>query len=502
MSFRLSREELAGDASASAEDGAVTTFIGRVRNHNEGKQVTALEYEAFDALALSEGAKILEEALGRFAITSASCAHRLGELRIGDAAIRVDVASPQRQAAFGACRYIVDEAKRRLPIWKKERYADGSSSWVGVDSRPVEDEPLYERQMRLPQVGRKGQEKLRNAKVLVVGAGGLGCAALQCLAGAGVGTLGICEFDELDVSNLHRQPLYAYGQVGQGKAALAAERLRAYNPFIEVVEHPLAITSVSAPDLLSQYDIVLDCSDNFETKFLLNDFAISMRTPLVQASIYQFEGQLLVVTGGGPCLRCVWPEEPRAGCVGSCVEVGVLGFVPGIFGSFQAAEAIKLILNLESPLQSGAMLLLSLLDYSSHLVELHESPVCPACGSGDRERDAAEVDALDLQSAMVVDVRSPEEIDEEPCPVSSTALETGEIGVLARADVERQIVLVCRTGTRSLVACRELRAKGHLNVFSHKGGILALRRHLLGQQQLPRGDRENRREQQSHAGRG
>ena len=202
--------------------------------------------------------------------------------------------------------------------------------------------------MALREVGPQGQARLRAASVLVVGAGGLGVPVLQYLAGAGVGRLGIVDGDRLEPSNLHRQTWYALADCGREKATLAATRVQALNPEVHVEVHALRLDAGNAERLAQAYDLIVDCSDNFSTKFLLNDVALRTAKPVLFASVYQYEGQLQLVAGddASPCLRCVWPEATRDGIVGNCAEAGVLGPVPGVFGSLQALEALKLLLGL------------------------------------------------------------------------------------------------------------------------------------------------------------
>ncbi|HZH97503.1 MAG TPA: ThiF family adenylyltransferase, partial [Fimbriimonadaceae bacterium] len=347
--FRISRDPITvegvGEHSAA---GAFVTFDGRVRDHNEGQAVLRLEYEAYDELAVSEGERILEEARQRFDVLGIECVHRVGLLEIGDVAVRVGVAAAHRGEAFRACEFVIDEVKRRVPIWKKEYYASGASDWINCHSGEAAMEAeaaYYARQVRLPDLGQEGQSKLKAARVLVVGAGGLGSSALLYLAASGVGKIGISEDDVLSPSNLHRQVLYNWADVGKPKAALAARRLLALNPFVTAEVHA-RITTDNALAIFQDYDLVLDCTDNFRSKFLLSDAAVAARKPLVQASIYQYEGQLHVYDPkvNSPCLRCTWPEIPAEDCVGSCAEVGVMGVLPGVFGALQASEAIKLIL--------------------------------------------------------------------------------------------------------------------------------------------------------------
>lgn len=472
--FVLTCEHMEGpllDAQISA--GGFVTFVGRVRDSSRGLEVKRLEYEAYSELAVCEGEKIIEEAMRKFDIVAAACAHRTGSLDIGEAAIRVDVAAAHRKAAFAACEYIVDEVKSRVPIWKKEHYVSGEAVWIRGPERAHTQDGFYSRQIRLPEVGESGQEKLARSRVLVVGAGGLGCAALQYLAAAGVGTIGICEQDTLYESNLHRQVLYEHRQIGHSKVALAHQRLRALNPNVSVQIHPERLTATNARDLLRGYDMTLDCADNFATKFLLNDIAVSLGLPLFQASIYQYEGQLLAVLPGGPCLRCLWRSRPSEASVGSCADAGVLGVVPGVFGTLQASEAIKSILGLPSPLREGKIVLLDLLTLRSTELAMSRDPLCPACGSGILEKNWT-VAWAELSGHILVDVRSAEEIAAEPGD-AHICIPVDQLEEAAGGwDPSRSYALLCATGVRSDAAAKALRDAGRKNVFSVAGGLSAL----------------------------
>ena len=288
--------------------GGYAAFEGWVRNLNEGREVRRLEYEAFESLAVREGERIIEEARIQFGVTNARCVHRIGDLPLGEIAVWVGVSAPHRDEAFRACRYIIDEVKHRVPIWKKEHYVDGDSGWVNCErcaadattatlghaSHPHQHEhghhhehhhrhahghaapantlsPDYSRQMALPEVGADGQQRLQSAKVAVIGAGGLGVPVLQYLAGAGIGELVIVDGDRLEASNLHRQTWYALADCGEMKATLAARRVHALNPTVKATAHTERLTNTSAEALLQGCDLILDCTDNFASKFLLND---------------------------------------------------------------------------------------------------------------------------------------------------------------------------------------------------------------------------------------
>ncbi len=422
--FKLTIDPITGPLlDPGVENGAAVVFEGRVRNTNEGKEVLRLEYEAFSELAEQEGSRIVEEACRRFPISAAACIHRTGLLELGEVAIRVEVAGGHRKEAFDACLFIVDEAKRTVPIWKKEHYAEGSSGWISNHAASLNESDYYDRQMRLPEVGLEGQQKLNAAKVLVVGAGGLGCPALMYLAAAGVGTIGICEPDVLEIGNLHRQVLYGANEVGQDKAGLAAEKLCRLNPFITVRSHSFRADTSNVKELCEDYDIILDCTDSLEAKFLLNDASVAAGKTLVIAAIYQYEGQLFTVAPGGPCLRCLWPERPPSSCVGTCAEVGVLGVAPGVLGTMQALETIKIILGL--PVSSGVFNLIDLLSFEVKQVKVERNESCPAFNGEIVENnhwwEVVATRPEDLQGYTLVDIREADELENEPLPIEVDA---------------------------------------------------------------------------------
>ncbi len=446
--------------------GAVVTFEGRVRDLNANRAVTALEYEAFDELAVKTGQSIIDSALTRFPIHDAACVHAVGRLELGDIAIRVEVAGPHRGESFAACRWILDEVKRLVPIWKKEFYREGDSGWINaVPGIEANEANYYSRQTILPQVD---QERLKSARVLIVGAGGLGCPAISYLAGAGVGHLTIIDSDTLEESNLHRQVSFKHADLGQSKARLAAQRASDLNPYIHAVGEQIRIGRAEAEALVRDHDLVLDCTDNFLTKFMLNDASVRIGRPLITASIYQFEGQLTLIQPAGPCLRCLWPTAPDEGCVGSCAETGVLGVLPGFFGTLQATEAIKLLLGVPSPLQQGRMLIADLLTLESHSLAFPIGPSCPACGTG---VPALDIEVLDPQGT-VVDIRERHE-------AKLAEIEGAICMPYSEFDAERlppsdQYVLVCTRGHFSGHLARTLRDAGDPRFFSLSGGASRL----------------------------
>lgn len=534
--------------------GGYATFEGWVRDHNDGRSVRRLEYEAYVELAVKEGERIVAEAVRRFGVQRARCVHRVGSLELGELAVWVGVAAGHRAEAFAACRYIIDEVKHRVPIWKKEHYVDGDSGWVNCercaeaalasehavqahdhghghghdhhhghghdhghahDHRHAHDHgherahdhehahgvqphpaglprPDYSRQTVLPEVGSAGQAKIRRARVLVVGAGGLGVPVLTYLAGAGVGVLGIVDADVLDASNLHRQTLYSLADVGRPKALLAAERLKALNPEVDVRAFVERADASRLPALAADFDVLVDCSDNFATKFLVNDVALALGRPAVLASVYQHEGQLQVVKPGGPCLRCVWPEATRDGLVGNCAEAGVLGPVPGTLGSLQALEVLKLLLDL--PTQLGdAIVLFDLGTLETRRLRAQRAPDCATAHAGRLAADAAagtrgtaepvlEVEIASLARAadegyVVVDLREPQEIATTPAPGPALSIPMGRLlDDPTQLDAERRYLLLCASGKRSGAAAEALRRAGIARVWSIRGGVAALPR--------------------------
>ena len=496
--------------------GGYASFEGLVRNHNEGQQVRHLEYEAFEPLAVKEGERIIAEAIAKYGVEHAACVHRSGDLAIGDMAVWVGVSSRHRGEAFLACRYIIDEVKHRVPIWKKEHYVSGDSGWVNCErcAAPSAHEagedahdhahdhgdgrttahahlrapvPDYSRQMALKEVGATGQAKLRAARVLVVGCGGLGVPIISYLSGAGIGRLGLLDSDRLEPSNLHRQTLYALADVGKLKAELAAERVRALNPDVDAQTHVMRINAQNAREVVSQYDLIIDCTDNFATKFMLNDVCVQLRKPVIFSSVYQYEGQLQVVRPDkeGACLRCVWPEATRDGIVGNCSEAGVLGPVPGVFGTLQALEALKILLSLPGQL-TEEMLMIDLLTMSISRVRTRRSKECPrhAMSVTDPPPENAEFQFESLGEAIrdgfqIVDIREPEELEQIPTPASqATHIPMAQLlHGPQKFEPAGKCLLVCASGRRSLAAALELRSRGLKAVYSLRGGIQGLLQH-------------------------
>lgn len=358
----------------------------------------------------------------------------------------------------------------------------------------------YSRHLILPQVGIAGQEKLKKARVLIVGAGGLGSPAALYLAAAGIGTIGIVDFDDVEISNLQRQIIHDTGSVGHSKLDSARARLASLNPLIDVVPFHDRLTSSNALDVMSGYHVVLDGSDNFPTRYLINDACFFSEIPNVYGSIFQFDGQASVFsTKTGPCYRCLFREPPPPDLVPSCAEGGVFGVLPGIIGSIQALEAIKLILGIGDTLV-GRLLLLDALKLSFREIALKKDPECPLCGEhptvtglidyehfcgSDIKMTGPEIEVTELADCIksagpltLIDVREPHE--RAICNIAGSELIA--MGTLPqRLDELRDkpnVVLYCHTGVRSLQAVRFLDSAGIEGSRSLRGGIDAWSRQI------------------------
>ncbi|MGE3616505.1 MAG: molybdopterin-synthase adenylyltransferase MoeB [Gemmatimonadales bacterium] len=351
----------------------------------------------------------------------------------------------------------------------------------------------YARHLTLAEVGIAGQERLRGARVLVVGAGGLGSPALLYLAAAGVGTLGVVDFDRVDLTNLQRQIVHGTGAVGTPKLDSAVARLHDLNPTVTIEPHPVRLTSANARSLVARYDLVLDGSDNFPTRYLVNDACILERRPFVYGSIFRFEGQVSVFGApGGPCYRCLFADPPPVGLVPSCAEAGVLGVLPGVIGTLQATEAIKLILGIGAPL-AGRLLLYDGLAARTREIGVRRDPRCAVCGDqptvtdlidyeafcgvGGGEPRSMEIAPRELDQLRragarleLVDVREPWEVEIARLP-GARLIPFGDLPArLGELDPAVEIVAVCHRGIRSLVAQQVLAGAG-FHARSLAGGI-------------------------------
>ncbi len=357
----------------------------------------------------------------------------------------------------------------------------------------------YSRHLIMPEVGMEGQLKLKTAKVLCIGAGGLGSPLALYLAAAGVGTLGVVDFDVVDFTNLQRQVIHTTADVGRKKLDSAAEKVKAINPNIELRPFETRLTSANALELFREFDIIVDGTDNFPTRYLVNDACILTGKPNVYGSIFRFEGQVSVfATREGPCYRCLYPEPPPPGLVPSCAEGGVLGILPGLVGVMQATEAIKLILGKGEPL-IGRLVLVDALGMRFRELKLRKNPDCPACGAhptvrelidynqfcgirGEEKPVESGVPAMTVEELkqrldrgedlFILDVREPHEY--QICNLGGYLIPLGDLPKrVHELDSSREIVAHCRSGVRSAKAVDFLRQAGFQKVKNLTGGVLA-----------------------------
>jgi molybdopterin/thiamine biosynthesis adenylyltransferase/rhodanese-related sulfurtransferase len=376
---------------------------------------------------------------------------------------------------------------------------------VALPQLTNEEIARYSRHLILPEVGLEGQQKLKAAKVLCVGTGGLGAPLAYYLAAAGIGTLGLVDFDVVDESNLQRQIIHSTNDIGRPKIDSAAEKLKALNPYLNIVKHETMLTSANALEIIKDYDIVADGTDNFPTRYLVNDACVlSGNKPNAYASIFRFEGQASVfATEDGPCYRCLYPEPPPPGLVPSCAEGGVLGILPGLLGVIQATEVIKLILGKGDSL-IGRLLLVDSLGMKFRELKLRKNPDCPLCGTHPTvkklidyqqfcgifpeektekpepmQNGIPQVTPVELkrrldagEDVFVLDVREPHEY--QIVNIGAPLIPLGDLpNRLSELDPNREIVVHCKSGGRSQRAAELLQKSGFKNVANLAGGITA-----------------------------
>ena len=375
-----------------------------------------------------------------------------------------------------------------------------------VDKGPaltVDEVRRYSRHLIIPDVAMAGQQRLMNAKVLCVGAGGLGSPALMYLAAAGVGTLGIVEFDTVDESNLQRQIIHGQSDIGKSKAISAKEKIAEINPNVNVIVHEIRLDTDNVMEIFSQYDLIVDGTDNFATRYLVNDACVLLKKPYVWGSIYRFDGQASVFWAEhGPCYRCLYPEPPPPGMVPSCAEGGVLGVLCASIGSIQTTEAIKLITGIGEPL-IGQLMIYDALEMSYRKIKVRKDPKCPLCSEkpsqtellADYEAfcgvlsDAAEVAVKDStisvaelkskidkkENFLLIDVREPSEFEIVRIPGSVLIPKQGFLDGSALADLPQDmpIILHCISGVRSAECLAILKGAGFADATHVSGGVVA-----------------------------
>ena len=367
----------------------------------------------------------------------------------------------------------------------------------------VDEVRRYSRHLIIPDVAMAGQQRLMNAKVLCVGAGGLGSPALMYLAAAGVGTIGIVEFDTVDESNLQRQIIHGQSDIGKSKAKSAKEKISEINPYVQVITHEVRLDNSNVKEIFSQYDIIVDGTDNFATRYLVNDACVLLKKPYVWGSIYRFDGQASVFWADyGPCYRCLYPEPPPPGMVPSCAEGGVLGVLCATIGSIQATEAIKVITGVGEPM-IGSLMIYDALEMSFRKIKVRKDPNCPLCGDNPTQSDllpdydafcgvlsdAAEVAVKDSTISVaelankidanddfyLVDVREPSEFEIVRIPGSHLIPKQGFLDgtILATLPQDKPIILHCKSGVRSAECLAILKGAGFADATHVAGGVIA-----------------------------
>ena len=361
----------------------------------------------------------------------------------------------------------------------------------------------YSRHLIIPDVAMAGQQRMMNAKVLCVGAGGLGSPALMYLAAAGIGTLGIVEYDTVDESNLQRQIIHGQSDIGKSKAQSAKEKIAEINPYVNVITHETRLDTSNVMEIFSQYDIIVDGTDNFATRYLVNDACVLLKKPYVWGSIYRFDGQASVFWAEyGPCYRCLYPEPPPPGMVPSCAEGGVLGVLCATIGSIQTTEAIKVLTGVGEPL-IGSLMVYDALDMSFRKIKVRKDPNCPLCSQNPTQTallpdyeafcgvlsDAAQeasagstITVQELKSKIdaqenyyLIDVREPSEYEIVKIPTAHLIPKQGFIdgSVLATLPQDRPIILHCKSGVRSAECLAILKDAGFSDASHVSGGVVA-----------------------------
>lgn len=367
----------------------------------------------------------------------------------------------------------------------------------------VDEVRRYSRHLIIPDLAMAGQQRLMNAKVLCVGAGGLGSPALMYLAAAGVGTLGIVEFDTVDESNLQRQIIHGQSDIGKSKAQSAKEKIAEINPYVKVITHELRLDVDNVMELFAQYDIIVDGTDNFATRYLVNDACVLLKKPYVWGSIYRFDGQASVFWAEyGPCYRCLYPEPPPPGMVPSCAEGGVLGVLCASIGSIQTTEAIKVITGIGEPL-IGSLMIYDALEMSYRKIKVRKDPNCPLCGEKPTQtallpdyeafcgvlstaaEDAAKDSTISVKELkekidrgddfMLIDVREPSEYEIVKIPGSVLIPKQNFVdgSALATLPQNKPIILHCKSGVRSAECLAVLKNAGFADAQHVSGGVVA-----------------------------
>jgi sulfur-carrier protein adenylyltransferase/sulfurtransferase len=437
--------------------GALVTFEGWVRDHNEGHDVSSLEYQIYHELAQKEGERILNEATEKFNLHKIVCIHREGHLNLSDIAVWIGAIASHREDAFRATRYVIDEVKHRLPIWKKEHYLNRPSDWVQCQHHHhhvhFSEKEYYPKQAKLVD-----QEKLKNSKVMVVGAGGLGSTVLTHLARAGVGELHFLDFDKVSITNLHRQTLYTIQDVGEKKTQIASVKLKSMNPFIHIHGLDLRLDEMNATDILMGFDLIIDTTDNLRTKALIHDVSFKLKIPFISASLYQNEGVLRTFDSRKNlgCLYCHTPERTSDSLIGNCNDEGVLGAHVSILGSLEASEALEYLLQDFNQSLTHSFYY----DFKNlSVMKIKNTKTCNNCEEQmNITKNELEITKEELNFPhTLIDVRLHSIKD-----------------LTSFAHDPNPVILYCSKGNQSLSMCEHFRSRGFDHFYSLKGGECSL----------------------------
>ncbi len=448
--------------------GALVTFEGWVRNHNQGKPVSALEYQVYETLAEKEGQKILTEAKEKFNLHEIVCTHRHGLLQIGEVAVWVGASASHRNDAFLATRFVIDEIKHRLPIWKKEHYLNEKPEWVSCKDHSThvhfKEEDYYRKQKSVVD-----PFSLKSKRVAVIGAGGLGCPVLASLAAAGIGHLTVVDFDRVEISNLHRQFLYTPADIGEKKSTVAAKRIAQMNPFIQIKAVDQRFNAMNGLDLIEKCDLVLDCTDNLETKFAIHDLCMSKSIPLISASIYRFEGQIRTFDRMQEwgCLRCQFKETPSDEAIGNCNDFGVLGASVNAMGSLQAGEAIRFLIHARNA-SSKETIYFDLNSLSAMKIKNKRKSTCTTCSleahlQKNEATDHTETERIELESSELSGNDELVDIREQNDTFLDDFIHS-----------KKRVVVFCHRGIRSRRLVHQYRERGFHHFYSLTGGACSL----------------------------
>ncbi len=482
----------------SSHCGGIFVFEGRVRLSNNKKLVKYIEYECHYPLAYNVFQQLIKKVKKKFQLNFFQCRHRVGKVKAGECALWLGIRSIHRNDSIAACDYIITYIKNKFPIWKKEIYYNLEHSWINDSSLLLNKNKItnknkkayYSRQIIIPNIGEKGQKTLENKSILIVGAGGLGSVAITYLIRAGIGKIGICEYDVIEISNLHRQILYSFKDIGKKKSYILKEQLKDINPFIKIEIYQKLLNIKNIKNFFKRYDLILDCTDNFSTKFLINDAAFIYKKPIIRASVHHFFGQIEVYNSNwnSACMRCLWSIFPDNQKIGTCSQNGIIGAVTGVIGSLQALTAIKYLLNIGEELKNK-ITMIDLLNIDYKNLNSSKSKTCILCGdtptitSLNKKNykhkiiNKIEISYIDfsknLNKYILIDIRENLELEKQNnkylhFPMS---LLPNKISFFSeQLKNNHKYLLFCSHGKRSLQAAIWLRQLGFYNIYSLSGG--------------------------------